>query len=85
MSMYFTSDTHFGHRFAAERRGYPNREEMDEDLITHWNRVVGKDDLVYHLGDFSFHTPGQTPKFPVFGFTGKRKERVMEWENMKNA
>jgi calcineurin-like phosphoesterase family protein len=27
---------------------------MNETIITNWNNVVGKDDLVYHLGDFAF-------------------------------
>ena len=27
---------------------------MDEGLIQNWNRVVGKDDLVFNLGDFAF-------------------------------
>lgn len=28
--------------------------EMDEELIRRWNAVVGKEDTVYHLGDFCF-------------------------------
>lgn len=27
---------------------------MNEKLIRNWNEVVGKDDIVYHLGDFCF-------------------------------
>ena len=27
---------------------------MNETIITNWNSVVGKDDLIYHLGDFAF-------------------------------
>ena len=29
--------------------------EMDEALIDRWNAVVGKRDLVYHLGDFAYN------------------------------
>jgi len=29
-------------------------EKMDRELVERWNRVVGQDDLVYHLGDFCF-------------------------------
>lgn len=28
---------------------------MDSKLISNWNRVVGKNDLVYYLGDFAMH------------------------------
>jgi len=27
---------------------------MDETIIKNWNNTVGKDDLVYHLGDFAY-------------------------------
>lgn len=28
---------------------------MDQEMISRWNAVVGENDEVYHLGDFSFH------------------------------
>lgn len=53
---FFTSDTHFGHaniiRFCS--RPFQNVEEMNEVLIENWNKVVSKDDTVFHLGDFAF-------------------------------
>lgn len=30
---------------------------MDEKIIENWNKVVTKEDTVYHLGDFSFADP----------------------------
>lgn len=52
--IFFTSDTHFNHfniiRFS--NRPFYSVEEMDEILIQNWNNVVGKDDTIYHLGDF---------------------------------
>jgi calcineurin-like phosphoesterase family protein len=53
--IYLTGDQHFGH-FNVIR--YTNRPwttayEMDEALISAWNKVVKIDDLVYHLGDFT--------------------------------
>ncbi len=52
--VYFTSDTHFSHAniigFCC--RPFKNVNEMNETLIANWNRVVGVDDIVFHLGDF---------------------------------
>lgn len=49
--VWFTSDTHFGHRHVAETRGYATSEEHDEALIDRWNGMVRPQDLVWHLGD----------------------------------
>lgn len=53
--IWFTSDTHFGHANIIKycNRPYKDTEEMNADLIKRWNSTVGKDDLVWHLGDFS--------------------------------
>ena len=32
---------------------------MDADLIARWNSAVGKDDVVFHLGDFAWYTNKQ--------------------------
>ena len=52
--IWFTADTHFGHQRTLElsKRPYSNVEEMNWDMVKKWNSVVGKDDFVYHLGDF---------------------------------
>lgn len=53
--LFFTSDTHFGHRSIIKycQRPFSCIEEMDDALIANWNRVVGKDDTIFHLGDFA--------------------------------
>lgn len=58
MSRFFTSDTHFSHARIIELSGRPfgSIEEMNAELIENWNRVVGKDDEVYHLGDLALGT-----------------------------
>jgi calcineurin-like phosphoesterase family protein len=54
--LFFTSDTHFGHENIIKfcNRPYANANEMNEALINNWNRVVGPDDTIFHLGDFAF-------------------------------
>lgn len=51
----FTADTHFGHRNIIRycNRPFYSVEEMDETLINNWNKVVDKEDVVFHLGDFA--------------------------------
>lgn len=55
MNIFFTSDTHFGHNniIKLSNRPFSSVEEMNEGLIERWNDVVGAEDIVYHLGDFS--------------------------------
>ena len=54
-NVFFTSDTHFGHANVIKysERPWPDVEAMNEGLIANWNSVIGKDDAVYHLGDFT--------------------------------
>jgi len=54
--MFFTADTHFSHSNIIKycNRPFSSALEMDETMIANWNSKVGKDDVVYHLGDFAF-------------------------------
>ena len=63
MNIWFTSDTHFGHtniagpKVSSWKGGYRNFnsvQEMNDTLIKNINNVVGEDDILYHLGDWSF-------------------------------
>jgi len=53
--LFFTGDTHFNHHNIIKyaRRPFQNVKEMDEFIIQAWNSLVGDDDIVYHVGDFS--------------------------------
>lgn len=59
---YYISDTHFGHAniMRYDNRPFHTTDEMDEELIKRWNSSVGDDDIVYVLGDFSFHKENKT-------------------------
>lgn len=56
VNIWFTSDLHFGHRNIMKfcNRPWETVEEMDKALINNWNSVVGKNDIVFDLGDFAF-------------------------------
>lgn len=59
MTVFFTSDTHFGHGGALGlfRRPFASVAEMDETLIRRWNETVGAEDEIWHLGDFAIRQP----------------------------
>lgn len=58
MAIYFTSDLHLHHtniiRYAHRNPPFGDTGEMDRGLIKRWNRVVGRHDRVYYLGDLCF-------------------------------
>jgi calcineurin-like phosphoesterase family protein len=62
MTVFFTSDTHFGHTniIRYDPRPFAGVQEMNEALIKNWNSVVGPKDTVYHLGDVSILRPSST-------------------------
>jgi len=55
MTVFFTSDTHFGHTNIIQycARPFSDVDHMNEMLIKAWNDRVQPGDIVYHLGDFS--------------------------------
>lgn len=52
----FISDTHFSHNsmLTACARPYDTVEQMDRDMIAHWNSVVDHKTVVWMLGDFAW-------------------------------
>lgn len=55
MTTWFTSDQHFGHTNIIEytKRPFSSVDEMDNIMVERWNERVKREDLVYHLGDFT--------------------------------
>jgi calcineurin-like phosphoesterase family protein len=54
-NIFVTADQHLGHENIIKfcDRPFVTIEEMDQVLIDNWNKVVGKDDIIYHLADFT--------------------------------
>lgn len=53
---FIIADTHFAHAniLKYEDRPFTSVDKMNEGMISRWNDKVGPDDVVYHLGDFSW-------------------------------
>ena len=62
--IWFTSDTHYNHRNIIKSlttwqrtsgcRDFVSLQEMNDTIVNNINSVVGEDDVLYHLGDWSF-------------------------------
>ncbi len=59
--VWFTADQHFYHKniIKYSNRPFDSVDEMNATMIERWNKRVQSDDLVYHLGDFSFSSRGK--------------------------
>jgi calcineurin-like phosphoesterase family protein len=59
MSVFFTSDPHYGHHNIIEysKRPFTDVDDMRRVLMQKWNDRVGPRDLVYVLGDFTMGKP----------------------------
>lgn len=85
----FISDTHFNHKNIIQycNRPWNSGEDsegnliitdedvakMNEAIISNWNSVVGKDDIVWHLGDFCL---GKNQKEEVPKFVSKLNGKI---------
>ena len=58
--IFFTADTHFGHKNILRycKRPFDSTHDHDQTLIKNWNSVVDSKDTVYHLGDFGLAKRG---------------------------
>ena len=53
--IFLIGDTHFSHRNIIKycNRPFVDVDDMNEQLIKNWNKVVGANDIVYVVGDFA--------------------------------
>jgi len=72
--MFFTSDTHINHKNICRgvtswtgnlnrTRDFDSLERMNSTIIDNINSRVGQDDILIHLGDFSFGGHQHIPEF----------------------
>ena len=71
--LWFTSDTHYNHANICSSttqwidpvtcREFNSLEHMNTHLVDNINEVVGEDDILFHLGDWSFGGFEQIAKF----------------------
>ena len=64
-NLFFTSDTHYGHNNICKAttnwtdadnvtRDFKSLDHMNDTIVNNINEVVGENDILIHLGDFSF-------------------------------
>lgn len=75
--IFLISDTHFGHHnileFEREARPFTSIFEHDETLVENWNKIVGKNDTIFHLGDVLFGKHN----FPILYRLNGRKKLIL--------
>ena len=72
--LYFTSDTHYNHTNICRgvtrwtdaediTRDFKTLDQMNDRIVNGINEVVGQDDILFHLGDWSFGGFESIPEF----------------------
>jgi calcineurin-like phosphoesterase family protein len=84
---WLISDTHFNHSAIIKYCNRPFRtvEDMNETIISNWNNIVKKNDIVYHLGDFGFGSLNDITNFVsklngrIYLIKGNHDTRPNQW------
>lgn len=86
MCRFVIADTHFGHENIIRycNRPFESAEQMDMALISNWNNIVRKDDLVWVLGDFVLESKDYT-KFIIKSLNGRKKLVLGNHDRYKQA
>lgn len=83
---FFTSDTWFGRPQIlqiANRISFSDVDDMNTQLIKNWNKVVKKNDIIFHLGNFAWdpHTAREVLKKlngQIYFLVGSADEAILE-------
>ena len=86
-NVFFVSDTHFNHtklctgyeNHFERTRKYKTIEEMNDDIITQWNKYITKNDVVIFLGDFTWGGKMQDIGKNAKDFYGKLNNKGFIW------
>ncbi len=92
---YVTSDTWFGRehilQIGKDRNQFADVKEMNRHIIKQWNKVVKKDDVVFHLGNFACdpntaETVLSQLKGKIYFIVGNHDDALIDvFENFKNV
>lgn len=72
--LFFIADTHFSSEatIIRENRPFKNAKAHDRFAIKNWNKQAGKDDLIYHIGDFLNYNDTDTNSWKIAMTYGKK-------------
>lgn len=72
MQIFFTADTHYTHQRTLElsRRPFLTVQDMDEAMITRTNAMCGRQDLLYHVGDYGDYSTVRQINVPTILICG---------------
>lgn len=83
--IYLIADTHFNHTKIIKYcdRPFNDVKEMNETIINNWNKVIGKDDIVYHLGDLGLGSFDELKE--IFDILNGKKYLVMRNHDLNRS
>lgn len=73
-NIFFTADTHFGHRNVINFSNRPFKDvyEMNQTLVDNWNDTVSDKDIIFMLGDFSMRLGSGAINHIFYSLRGKK-------------
>lgn len=73
-NLYFSSDHHLGHHNIINHceRPYESLQEMDDDLIDRWNKIVPRGAEVVYLGDLTMNMKPAMIQEYLFRLNGRK-------------